>query len=69
LVKERLEPGVKERLEPGVKEPVPGKRAYMPEIKDKLLEHLNEMVSAENAAVDRLHSRIQECLLLDGKQQ
>jgi hypothetical protein len=27
-----------------------------PEIKDKLLEHLNEMLSAENAAVDRLDS-------------
>jgi hypothetical protein len=25
-----------------------------PEIKDKLVEHLNEMLSAENAAVDRL---------------
>ena len=30
-----------------------------PEIKDKLVEHLNEMLSAENAAVDRLDSRIQ----------
>lgn len=40
-----------------------------PEIKDKLLEHLNEMLSAENAAVDRLDSRIQECLLPEGKEQ
>lgn len=40
-----------------------------PEIKDKLVEHLNEMLSAENAAVDRLDSRIQECLLPEGKQQ
>jgi len=39
------------------------------EIKDKLVEHLNEMLSAENAAVDRLDSRIQECLLPEGKQQ
>jgi hypothetical protein len=30
-----------------------------PEIKDKLGKHLNEMLSAENAAVDRLDSRIQ----------
>jgi hypothetical protein len=30
-----------------------------PEVKDKLVEHLNEMLSAENAAVDRLDSRIQ----------
>jgi hypothetical protein len=29
-----------------------------PEVKDKLVEHLNEMLSAENAAVDRLDSRI-----------
>ena len=41
----------------------------VPEIKDKLVEHLNEMLSAENAAVDRLDSRIQECLLPEGKQQ
>jgi ferritin-like metal-binding protein YciE len=40
-----------------------------PEIKDKLVEHLNEMLSTENAAVDRLDSRIQECLLPEGKQQ
>jgi ferritin-like metal-binding protein YciE len=40
-----------------------------PEIKDKLVEHLNEMLSAENAAVDRLDSRVQECLLPEGKQQ
>ena len=40
-----------------------------PEIKDKLVEHLNEMLSAENAAVDRLDSRIQECLLPEGKEQ
>ncbi len=40
-----------------------------PEIKDKLVEHLNEMLSAENAAIDRLDSRIQECLLPEGKQQ
>ncbi|MDQ3837099.1 MAG: ferritin-like domain-containing protein [Thermoproteota archaeon] len=40
-----------------------------PEIKDKVVEHLNEMLSAENAAVDRLDSRIQECLLPEGKQQ
>jgi ferritin-like metal-binding protein YciE len=40
-----------------------------PEVKDKLVEHLNEMLSAENAAVDRLDSRIQECLLTEGKQQ
>jgi ferritin-like metal-binding protein YciE len=39
------------------------------EIKDKLVEHLNEMLSAENAAVDRLDSRIRECLLPEGKQQ
>jgi ferritin-like metal-binding protein YciE len=39
------------------------------EIKDKLVEHLNEMLSAENAAVDRLDSRIHECLLPEGKQQ
>ena len=38
-----------------------------PEIKDKLVEHLNEMLSAENTAVDRLDSRIQECLLQEGK--
>ena len=40
-----------------------------PEIKDKVVEHLDEMLSAENAAVDRLDSRIQECLLAEGKQQ
>jgi ferritin-like metal-binding protein YciE len=40
-----------------------------PEIKDKIVEHLNEMLSAENAAVDRLDWRIQECLLSEGKQQ
>ena len=40
-----------------------------PEIKDKIIEHLNEMLSAENAAVDRLDWRIQECLLSEGKQQ
>ncbi len=40
-----------------------------PEIKDKLVEHLNEMLSAENAAVDRLDSRIQECFLPEGKEQ
>jgi ferritin-like metal-binding protein YciE len=40
-----------------------------PEVKDKIIEHLNEMLSAENAAVDRLDSRIQECLLPEGKQQ
>jgi ferritin-like metal-binding protein YciE len=40
-----------------------------PEIKDKIVEYLNEMLSAENAAVDRLDSRIQECLLPEGKQQ
>jgi ferritin-like metal-binding protein YciE len=34
-----------------------------PEIKGKTIEHLNEMLSAENAAVDRLETRIQECLL------
>jgi len=39
-----------------------------PEIKDKVIEHLNEMLSAENAAVDRLDFRIQECLLPEGKQ-
>ena len=39
------------------------------EIKDKLVEHFNEMLSAENAAIDRLDSRIQECLLPEGKQQ
>jgi ferritin-like metal-binding protein YciE len=39
------------------------------EINDKLIEHLNEMLSAENAAVDRLESRVQECLLPEGKQQ
>jgi ferritin-like metal-binding protein YciE len=41
----------------------------LPEIKDKLVEHLNEMLSAENAAVDRLDSRIQECLLPEGKER
>jgi ferritin-like metal-binding protein YciE len=40
-----------------------------PEIKDKLGKHLNEMLSAENAAVDRLDSRIQECLLSECKEQ
>jgi ferritin-like metal-binding protein YciE len=40
-----------------------------PEINDKLVEHLNEMLSAENAAVDRLQSRIRECLLQEGKQR
>jgi ferritin-like metal-binding protein YciE len=39
------------------------------EIKGKLVEHFNEMLSAENAAIDRLDSRIQECLLPEGKQQ
>lgn len=39
-----------------------------PEVKDKIIEQLNEMLSAENAAVDRLDSRIQECLLPEGKQ-
>lgn len=39
------------------------------EVADKVVEHLNEMLSAENAAVDRLESRIQECLLPEGKQQ
>jgi hypothetical protein len=39
-----------------------------PEVKDKLVEHLNEMLSAENAAVDRLDSRIAECLLEEGKE-
>jgi ferritin-like metal-binding protein YciE len=40
-----------------------------PEVKGKIVEHLNEMLSAENAAVDRLDSRIHECLLPEGKQQ
>ena len=39
------------------------------EIKDKLAEHLNEMLSGENVAVDRLDSRIQECLLSEDKEQ
>lgn len=39
------------------------------EIRDKLIEYFNEALSAENAAVDRLESRIQECLLPEGKQQ
>lgn len=39
------------------------------EVNDKLVEYLNEMLSAENAAVERLQSRVQECLLPEGKQQ
>lgn len=37
------------------------------EVNDKVVEHLNEMLSAENAAIDRLESRIQECILPEAK--
>ncbi len=40
-----------------------------PEVRDKVVEHLNEVLSVESAAIDRLESRIQECLLPEGKQQ
>jgi ferritin-like metal-binding protein YciE len=38
-------------------------------LQEEDVEHLNEMLSAANAAVDRLDSRIQECLLPEGKEQ
>lgn len=37
------------------------------EVNDKLVEYMNEALAAENAAVDRLQSRVQECILPDGK--
>ena len=36
---------------------------------DKILEYLNDMLSVENAVVDRLQSRINECPLSEGKRQ
>ena len=39
------------------------------EVNDKIIENLNEMLAAENAAIDRLESRIEECLLPEGNQQ
>jgi ferritin-like metal-binding protein YciE len=36
-------------------------------VNDKLIEFINEALAAENAAVDKLQSRVQECLLPEGK--
>lgn len=39
------------------------------EINSKLLEYFNEALSAENAAVDRIRSRIEECPIPEAKQK
>jgi ferritin-like metal-binding protein YciE len=39
------------------------------ELNSKLVEYFNECLSVENAAIDRLQTRIQECPLQEGKQR
>jgi hypothetical protein len=36
-------------------------------INSKLVEYLNEMLSVENAAIDRIQSRIEECPIQEAK--
>lgn len=40
-----------------------------PDLKSKFVDYLNEILSAENAAVDRLQTRIQETPIQDAKQR
>jgi ferritin-like metal-binding protein YciE len=40
-----------------------------PETNSKLVEYFNECLSVENAAIDRLQTRIDECPLQEGKQR
>src|SRR6476469_2500180 len=40
-----------------------------PDLKSKFVDYLNEILSAENAAVDRLHTRIQETPIQNAKQR
>lgn len=40
-----------------------------PEANSKLVEYFNECLSVENAAIDRLQTRIDECPLQEGKQR
>ena len=39
-----------------------------PDLKSKFVDYLNEILSAENAAIDRLQIRIQERPIQEGKQ-
>src|ERR671921_621447 len=39
------------------------------EFNSKLLEYFNEMLSVENAAIDRIQTRIEECPIQEGKQR
>lgn len=39
------------------------------ELNSKLVEYFNECLSVENAAIDRLQTRIQECPLQEGRQR
>lgn len=39
------------------------------QVNNKLVEHLNEILSAENAAIDRIHTRIGESLVPEAKQR
>src|ERR671918_2253104 len=39
------------------------------EFNSKLLEYFNEMLSVENAAIDRIQTRIKECPIQEGKQR
>ncbi len=41
----------------------------LPETNSKLVEYFNECLSVENAAIDRLQTRIDECPLQEGKQR
>jgi hypothetical protein len=40
-----------------------------PDLKSKFVDYLNEMLSAENAAIDRLQTRIQETPIQEAKQR
>ena len=40
-----------------------------PETNSKIVEYFNEALSVENAAIDRLQTRIDECPLQEGKQR
>src|ERR687890_1783598 len=39
------------------------------EFNSKLIEYFNEMLSVENAAIDRIQTRIEECPIQEGKQR
>jgi ferritin-like metal-binding protein YciE len=40
-----------------------------PDLKSKFVDYLNEILSAENAAIDRLQTRIQETPIQEAKQR